>query len=413
MKKKMYLFPLLALLVMALMACPLDEGSTGEGDETEQGTQPGEENPSVLPISVVIGANSSFILRGDGTLYVAGSNFYGQLGLGTTQTQSIFAKVSISDVKAVEEGTNYTLLLKNDGTIYTAGKNTSGQLGLGDTTNRSTFTQVVGISGVATIRAGSSTSFIIKTDGSLWGAGYNAAYQLGLGEEDNENKSTFTQIFASGVVDVAPGYNHTLVLKTDGTVWVVGKNTYGQLGLNLARTEVNAEFTQVTGISGTVRAIAAGLESSWILTDTGFWAAGWNTGQNLGMGLTGLDISVQRIVTFTQVPGITSTEVKALAVNDVHNLILKTDGTIWGAGASSNGQLGFGDSAEGKADKTTFTQVPGISGVTAIAVGSGSSIVLKDDGTIWGTGNNGISELGRDDYEKVYEFTQLTLPTAE
>jgi alpha-tubulin suppressor-like RCC1 family protein len=134
-------------------------------------------------------------------------------------------------------------------------------------------------------------------------------------------------------------------------------------------------------------------------------------GQNLGMGLTGLDVSVIWIGTFTQVPGITAADVNALAVNDLSNFILKTDGTIWGAGSSSNGELGFGDSTEGKADKTTFTQVPGISGVTAIAVGSNTSIILKEDGTIWGTGNNGSSQLGLNHSDKVYEFTQLTLPT--
>ena len=36
----------------------------------------------------------------------------------------------------------------------------------------------------------------------------------------------------SGVVAIAANYGDTLALKSDGTVWAWGDNTYGQLGIN-------------------------------------------------------------------------------------------------------------------------------------------------------------------------------------
>ena len=35
---------------------------------------------------------------------------------------------------------------------------------------------------------------------------------------------------ATGVASVSAGYNHTLFVKTDGTLWAMGRNDFGQLG---------------------------------------------------------------------------------------------------------------------------------------------------------------------------------------
>ena len=71
-------------------------------------------------------------------------------------------------------------------------------------------------------------SMIIKTDGSLWGFGRNDTGQLGDGTTTNRN--TPTMIISSGVAQVACGYKHTLVLKTNGSLWTSGHNCYCQLG---------------------------------------------------------------------------------------------------------------------------------------------------------------------------------------
>jgi len=54
---------------------------------------------------------------------------------------------------------------------------------------------------------------------------------------------------------VAGGLNHSVILKSDGTVWTVGVNVSGQLGDNTTTTRKSP--IQVSGLNGVV-AVAAG-----------------------------------------------------------------------------------------------------------------------------------------------------------
>ena len=69
---------------------------------------------------------------------------------------------------------------------------------------------------------------MIKQDGSLWATGTNWYGQLG--DSSTTDKTSFEQIMSSGVVDVAAGISHTIVLMQYGSVWATGLNHYGQLG---------------------------------------------------------------------------------------------------------------------------------------------------------------------------------------
>ena len=59
---------------------------------------------------------------------------------------------------------------------------------------------------------------------------------------------------AAGTVTpkVATGYQHTVVLKADGSVWATGLNDNGQLGINKTSTDVpkTATFTQCVDDTG-------------------------------------------------------------------------------------------------------------------------------------------------------------------
>ena len=91
---------------------------------------------------------------------------------------------------------NHTFILKNDGTLWGCGNNNDGELGLGNTTNRYTFTQITtNVDNIKSVYGGYDHTLILKNDGTLWASGWNNYGQLGL--EDRTNRYTFTQITAN------------------------------------------------------------------------------------------------------------------------------------------------------------------------------------------------------------------------
>jgi alpha-tubulin suppressor-like RCC1 family protein len=81
--------------------------------------------------------------------------------------------------------------------------------------------------GIKAISAGYYHTLVLKTDNSLWACGYN---EFGLlGDGTLINKSSLVKI-ADGIKTISAGGYHTLVLKTDNSLWACGDNEYGQLG---------------------------------------------------------------------------------------------------------------------------------------------------------------------------------------
>ena len=87
-------------------------------------------------------------------------------------------------------------------------------------------------SGVAKASAGNDHFVFIKTDGSVWVAGRNQWGQLGDGTTTNRNSPM--QILSSGAVDVSCGSFCTLIRMSDGSMRGMGKDNDGQLGLGRA-----------------------------------------------------------------------------------------------------------------------------------------------------------------------------------
>lgn len=124
----------------------------------------------------------------------------------------------------------------------------------GDANSRSSPTQVPNVSDVVALAAGEHFSLFVKRDGTLWSVGRNSNGQLGLG--DTNDRSTPTQVPNVGdVAAVAAGAEHSFLLKRDGTLWTIGYNKYHQLGLG--DTNNRNVPTQVPNLRD-VAAVAAG-----------------------------------------------------------------------------------------------------------------------------------------------------------
>ena len=109
---------------------------------------------------------------------------------------------------------------------------------------------------------------------------------------------------------------------------------------------------------------------------------------------------------------------KAVAAGMRHSLVLDKDGAVWGFGSLRDGQLGISGEDETVIDRfeegdniAIFNprQIEDLSNNNiAVVCGNYFSLVLKDDGTVWGFGRNDVGQLGNgESWNPVYTPRQI------
>ena len=232
---------------------------------------------------------------------------------------------------------------------------------------------------------GLNCTFFIYEDDTVWAVGENLYGQLGIGTGEYVTTPTYV---TSNVKDVACGDGFTLFLKRDGTVWGSGNNGSGQLGLGTLISTYSP--TKITSFANKIIEIAAGGTHSLFVDELGqAWACGNNTFRQLGDQTT---TSRNTPVQVWQAGVGFLTGVTKIAAGGIHSLFLKSDGSVFGCGFNQNGELGLGDNLP----KNSATYIFGDTSnpVTFIAAGDGFSLFSKSDYTIWGCGNNNHGQLG-------------------
>ncbi|MGC9196832.1 MAG: RCC1 domain-containing protein [Syntrophobacteraceae bacterium] len=231
----------------------------------------------------------------------------------------------------------------------------------------------------AKVSAGEQHTVLIKSDGTLWAWGGNTYGQLGDGTTTNH--SSPEQIgMSNGWASVAASGFHTAALGSDGTLWTWGDNTYGQLGDG---TTTNHPSPEQIGTSNDWMSVAAGGYHMVAIKSNGtLWAWGENNAGQLGDGTTTGQGSPEQIGA--------ANNWGSVSAGFRHTMAIKTDGTMWAWGDNTHGELGDGSTTM----QTSPEQIGTDNHWMSVAAGYDYTVAVKSDGTLWAWGSNSSGEMG-------------------
>jgi alpha-tubulin suppressor-like RCC1 family protein len=345
-------------------------------------------------------------IKSDGTLWNTGRGASGDLGHNSGARSDTF-------VTTFAGGTNWKqvdyfvgtgaahggISVKTDGTLWVWGDNAYGTLGTNDT-GTSRFTPVTTFAGGTNwkqVAGGQHFVGAIKTDGTLWVWGRNQAGQLGT--NDTTNRSTPVTTFAGGTdwkqIGLGASATHISAIKTDGTLWTWGGNFFGGLGTNDTTDRLTPVTTFAGGTNWKQTNAGSGFTAA-IKTDGTLWS--WGSVASLGRLNDGTRLTP--VTTFAggtnwaDTPTSEPDELYTLSGGQSHTAAIKTDGTLWTWGGGSTGQLGTNNTISISIPVTTFA---GGTNWKQVSVSGLNMAAIKTDGTLWTWGGNFFGGLGTND----------------
>ena len=298
--------------------------------------------------AVDAGYQNTAAVKTDGTLWIWSSGGHGILGQNDNIARSSPIQIPGTQWTSPRIATYTVVAKKTDNTVWTWGRGANGLLGINDQASRSSPVQLPGTQWKQ-FSSGFHNRHATKTDGTLWAWGQNDTGSLGV--NDTTNYQSPKQIPGTQWSFVSGTYYAKLVTKTDGTLWTWGANSRGQLGINNRVPRSSPIQIPGTQWSTADRAHSIGGSSMMaaIKTDGTLWMSGINSNGQLGQ-----NDNVARSSP-VQVPG---TQWSTVDCGEIFSNIvsaMKTDGTVWVWGNNGGGQLSQNDNVP----RSSPVQVPG------------------------------------------------------
>ncbi|CAF0974051.1 unnamed protein product [Adineta ricciae] len=269
-----------------------------------------------------------------------GVNSHGQLGLGPSFLSTFIATPEritfFNDCTCIQVACSLThsLFLLSDGSVFSAGNNEYSQLGR---EGKGTVPERVYLpkneDGVQ-VACGERFSMCLTTNGKIviWGS------VSGRVKKDDElyfSKPQYLDGFSDKrVIQIATGYCHSLGLTDDGTVYGIGINSHGQLGLG--HTKDCRSAIPLTCLRGSpIVHIACGAYHSLIISKSGtVFTCGLNASGQLGLG----DTDTREWP--SNVKALQLQRVTYAACGENHSVVVTMDGGVFSFGSGIHGQLG-------------------------------------------------------------------------
>src|SRR5712691_8180800 len=312
--------------------------------------------------------------------YAWGANNLGQLGRGTFTSWDVqpaavpgVSAIAGQRIVTLSAGSDHVLAIRKDGSVWAWGGNNSGQLGDGTFNASATPVAVMEsattpLTKVMAIAAGWQFSLALKDDGTVWAWGGNVNGELGDGTRTGHP-------FAMPVMDdmgaalsdvraLAAGWGYAVAAKNDKSVWEWGRPLYLQVG-------------------------AASSADLLVATRLGALSFCIDLGGGAPCPTGGAD--------FVGTP----TDICSLAVGMWHAVAADCSGMVVTWGLNDDGQLGQPTSGtDWTCPGTVATPCrsaagpPFLSNIVAVAAGDDYSLALDSSGAVFSWGANWYGMLG-------------------
>lgn len=367
-------------------------------------------NYSDLPAASSVPAGSLYFVEADELLYIPAQNLFEQIvwrqlydtdygviwGFGFNNSGELGDKTTVSkcspvsviggftDWCQINSGGGHSIAIRN-GTLWTWGAGGSGQLGDGTTVNKSSPVSVIGgFTDWCQISSGQSHSSVVRTNGTLWVWGNNSSGQLGINSTTDRSSPTSVIGGFTDWYQAASGATHTLAIRQNGTLWAWGNNGQGRLGRNSTAAS-SSPVSVVGGFADWCQVSAGCAHSAAIRTNGTLWT--WGCAAN---GILGTNSTVSRSSP-TCVVGFSDWCQVSLGL--CNSAAIRTNGSLWTWGSNNVGQLGVNTTV---ARSSPVSVVGGFTDWCQVSFSIGSTHVsaLRTNGTLWSWGSGTSGRLG-------------------
>eukprot|EP01080_Neovahlkampfia_damariscottae_P012720 gene12720-6917_t len=272
-------------------------------------------------------AETSFGVDLNSNIYGIGNNFYGQIGDNSTLIKLTptlgFDKQNIVDVVTTTDS-RVTTVLTGTGVLYGLGQNTKYQLAQGTATSRELLPIQI-LTNVKKLSMGFQNSIAIRNDNTIFGWGPNTYGELCNSTTATAQTTPGKILTIENIAEVSMGYSHTLILHQNGSAYGCGRNNLYQL-TNMYST---ANQPYPVFILENVQSVSAGLYFSMILHANGsLFSVGQNTKTQLGRSVNADSLSI--------IPSLSN--IVKINAGKYHGTAINQNGKLYRWGSNDNYQ---------------------------------------------------------------------------